>query len=493
MQRNKLVIFWIVSLFAALVARIAVAFYWDNKVRSEADSAAVLTDGSEANSDRAAFFFGDSDSYWNLGRALAFHRPYEFDPERHWQIFRTPGYPAVLAPLFWIFGENPPTLAARIQGALFGTLNVALVGLLAASFFAFPNTKGRWSWIPPLSGVFVAFDPTLVFQSVLILSEESFLSFSLLQNLCAINLAKKLGILPYPVRDMRVFAKKPPILEWTQPIPTAWLDVFLPAIALGVTTAATVYLRPSWYYFLPFAAVIAAAFRIWTGNAHELEDFYYTRKAIFFSWRKLAVAAVVTLSVALFALNPWIERNKRLTDRFIPTSLQMGASLYDGLNPNATGASDMRFVDEFRQAELNSPSGPTNVHFEVRLDRRMRNAALDWVKSNPGKAIKLAFVKVYRLWAPLPRERAFSKPILQTVLAVSFIPVFLLGIAGGVRSFRRRGAAWTLLVPALYITCLHSIFVSSIRYRTPVWYGFSILAAYWILSTVDQWREKRIN
>ncbi|MBQ2556699.1 MAG: hypothetical protein II561_09115, partial [Thermoguttaceae bacterium] len=92
MQRNKLVIFWIVLLFAALVARIAVALYWDNKVRSETDSAAVMTDGSEANSDRAAFFFGDSDSYWNLGRALAFHRPYEFDPERHWQIFRTPGY-----------------------------------------------------------------------------------------------------------------------------------------------------------------------------------------------------------------------------------------------------------------------------------------------------------------------------------------------------------------------------------------------------------------
>ena len=46
------------------------------------------------------------------------------------------------------------------------------------------------------------------------------------------------------------------------------------------------------------------------------------------------------------SMAPWWVRNARVYGRFVPTALWMGASLYDGLNPAATGASDMRFLDE---------------------------------------------------------------------------------------------------------------------------------------------------
>src|ERR1700756_5182335 len=51
------------------------------------------------------FGFGDSESYWALGRAIAEGRPYQYGDAR---VFRTPGYPLVLAPLFWIGGDEPP-------------------------------------------------------------------------------------------------------------------------------------------------------------------------------------------------------------------------------------------------------------------------------------------------------------------------------------------------------------------------------------------------
>ena len=168
----------------------------------------------------------------------------------------------------------------------------------------------------------------------------------------------------------------------------------------------------------------------------------------------------------------------------------MGASLYDGWRPDADGSSDMRFVDEFRRLELETPSGPTSEHFEVRLDERLKNAALDWARSNPDAVARLAAVKLARLWSPIPREPAFSTPALKTLLAVSFTPLLLGGLCGFYRSLRRRGAAWTLLVPAFYVSALHSIFVSSIRYRVPILYGFILLTAFFVVSTLDERRRR---
>ena len=145
----------------------------------------------------------------------------------------------------------------------------------------------------------------------------------------------------------------------------------------------------------------------------------------------------------------------------------------------------MTFVDRFRQEELDNPSDSENVHFEVRLDSRMKSASINWVKSHPLEAARLAFVKFYRLWAPIPREHAFSSPFLKFVLAISYTPVLLLGILGLIRAFRSDSAAYYLVVPALYVTALHVIFVSSIRYRVPVMFGFAILGAYWLVAASE--------
>jgi hypothetical protein len=151
----------------------------------------------------------------------------------------------------------------------------------------------------------------------------------------------------------------------------------------------------------------------------------------------------------------------------------------------------MRFVDEFRRLELESPSGPTSEHFEVRLDKRLKSAALDWARSNPDAVLRLAVLKLARLWSPIPREPAFSTPFLRTLLAATFAPLLIGGLCGFYRSFRRRGSAWTLLLPALYVSALHSIFVSSIRYRVPILYGFILSTAFFVVSTLVERRRRR--
>ncbi|MBQ7111672.1 MAG: hypothetical protein IJO06_10695 [Thermoguttaceae bacterium] len=551
--------FWIFLLLAAFLTRLAAALYWDDRVRNAAFVPGVAPSSSPQTAQTAVvpplpqttdapapsqtadapplpqttdapapsqtaqtadvsplpqtsptdgpFFFGDSDSYWKLGRALAFGRPYRFDEERRWAIFRTPGYPALLAPLFWTFGENPPVFAARFLGVCFGTANVGLVGFLAFVYF-------RRRSVAALSGVVAAFEPTLVFESVLVLSEEPFLTFALLQHLVALDVARRFGLLALPPVD---FSPSKPVdsldsadARPTQALqsanslhffavdaPPSFVRLALSGVALGVLSAATVYLRPSWFYFLPFATFFAFAFRFFIFStekrAQRPADVPLPTAKLDAKRRVFPAFLVVAGVAAVFfaaALAPWTLRNYRLTGRPIATSLQMGASLYDGWSPDADGSSNMRFVDEFRRLELESPSAPLSEHFEVRLDKRLKNAALDWARSNPDAVARLAAVKLARLWSPIPREPAFSTPALKTLLAVSFSPLLVGGLCGFYRSFRRRGAAWTLLIPALYVSALHSIFVSSIRYRVPILYGFILLTAFFVVSTLDERRRR---
>ena len=539
--------FWFFLLLAAFLTRLAAALYWDDRVRNAAFVPGVapasvrqtaqnvdvsnvrqtaqnadvsnvrqtaqnvdvsnVPQTAQTESVDGPFFFGDSDSYWKLGRALAFGRPYRFDEERRWEIFRTPGYPALLAPLFWTFGENPPVFAARFLGVCFGTANVGLVGLLAFSYF-------RRRSVAALSGVVAAFEPTLVFESVLVLSEEPFLTFALLQHLVALDVARRLGLLALPSVDFSPSksANSPDVvaLQSTQTLnsansprffavdaPPSFVRLVLSGAALGVLSAATVYLRPSWLYFLPFATFFTFAFRFFVFSTEKRAERRTVRRPatvkpdakrrVFPAFLVVAGATAVLFAVALA---PWTLRNYRLTGRPIATSLQMGASLYDGWRPDADGSSDMRFVDKFRRLELESPSGPSNEHFEIRLDERLKGAALDWARSNPGAVARLAAVKLARLWSPIPREPAFSTPALKTLLAVSFAPLLIGGLCGFCRSFRRRGAAWTLLIPALYVSALHSIFVSSIRYRVPILYGFILSTAFWVVSTLAERRRR---
>ena len=114
-----------------------------------------------------------------------------------------------------------------------------------------------------------------------------------------------------------------------------------------------------------------------------------------------AALAAAILAGLVLAMAPWWVRNARVTGHFVPTTLQVGASLYDGLSPTATGASRMDFVAPMTEAERRHPAaagGRLSDGFEYRLDRRMGSEALTWAWAHPGRVAELAAIK---LGAPL--------------------------------------------------------------------------------------------
>jgi hypothetical protein len=52
-------------------------------------------------------------------------------------------------------------------------------------------------------------------------------------------------------------------------------------------------------------------------------------------------------------------------------------------------------------------------------------------------------------------------------MLLTYLPLLIAGLVGAVRAFRKGFPHWLCWMPAIYLTALHMLFVSSIRYRIP--------------------------
>lgn len=368
------------------------------------------------------FGFGDSLSYWTLGQAIALGEPFQYNtPDA--SVFRTPGYPLALAAMFKVLGTDASKLSGHVVSALLGMLTVGEVFWL-----------GKWLFDARtglVAACLAAFYPGVVAMGVFILSEAPF---------CPLMLAH-LGLWGF---------------AWQQSAgqsSAGWRSLAWAAIA-GIAAGGATLMRPSWLLFTPFA--IAAAL-------------IFARMRM----KQLLIGAAVMAGMCL-TLIPWWIRNARVTGHFVPTTLQVGASLYDGLNPNASGASEMSFVPRFVEQERRNGAAQD---FEYRLDRRLRDAALAWAAEHRGRAIELARVKFLRMWNIWPNEVEFRSWPLRLAVLTTYLPVLGLSV-WGVWRFTNRGWPYVLCwLPAVYLTLLHVVFVSSIRYRDPAILALLVLAA----------------
>jgi hypothetical protein len=139
----------------------------------------------------------------------------------------------------------------------------------------------------------------------------------------------------------------------------------------------------------------------------------------------------------------------------------------------------MSFVPKFERQERQperedaDPAEP----FEYRLDRRLRDAAIAWATAHPGRAVRLAAVKVLRLWNVWPNDAQFRNVLLRWAVFLSYVPALALALG---QTWRARRLGWPLALvwlPAVYLTLLHTVFVSSIRYREPAMLCLLPLAA----------------
>jgi hypothetical protein len=194
------------------------------------------------------------------------------------------------------------------------------------------------------------------------------------------------------------------------------------------------------------------------------------------------VVAAVIGATTFLTLLPWAIRNHRVTGHFVLTTLWMGPSLYDGLNPNATGDSEMSFFD--RDDLLATMS-------EYDMNQEYARRAKEFARSNPGRAVELAFIKLWRYWKPWPNAGQFNTWPAWIAVLGSSIPLFTATVLG----IWKGRPGWTALTltlgPVLYFAAIHSIFVGSIRYRLPAEYPMTLLAAVGLSAVLARQRSPR--
>ena len=339
---------------------------------------------------------------------------------------RMPLYPAMLS-LF--AGTVHGVVAAKcflwVLGSVLAVCSAAMAVALAGS---------RAGWI---AGFLVAFDPFLVFFSSLLLTETVFL----------------------PIIVVLWWAARPLLMS----VPGGggafrWVGV-------GLLAALAVYVRESSL-----------------GLAGALVGFILVCRR--FNRRSLAGAMLVAAMVVL-ALAPWALRNRRVTGHWCWLTYRGGISLYDGVGPQADGSSNLR---EIKQMPAVRGLG------EAEWNHYFMRESLRAIRGDPGRVLRLAGRKLARMWNPVPNVDTYQSRLARFVSAAWTLPLFALAVAGVASLLNTRGRDGLrlvafLLLPALYLSALHSLFVGSVRYRLGAVPFLEILAAVAIVAMFDRLRQ----
>jgi hypothetical protein len=230
---------------------------------------------------------------------------------------------------------------------------------------------------------------------------------------------------------------------------------------------------------------------------------------------------LLTLIAMSVVMSPWWLRNAQVTGKFIPTTLQVGPSLYDGLHPGATGASDegmdfMQAIVAEQMAEDALAEEPLVSTLEYRINRRAQQQALDFARNQPQEVVRLAMAKFMRTWSLWPDGGELGSTPMRLAITVATFSVLLLALYGswllwvelgldspGVggdsvgnpleKPLSRAHGWWCLAVcwvPCLYFTLLHMVFVGSIRYREPAVFVLAAVAGCALANLTRRFRDR---
>lgn len=176
-------------------------------------------------------------------------------------------------------------------------------------------------------------------------------------------------------------------------------------------------------------------------------------------WERIE-GPIVATGLMLLLLLPWQVRNYGIFNSgFYRLTTLEGISLYEAVYPEADGGP--------RQGYITLPPEMRGLTEAQRNDEWSRRA---WrhIASDPARMVKLGVVKFGRMWSPWLNAAEMRSRVAWWGMTVWSVPLFglaLVGIWGSRMGWREKVV---LLMPVVYFSLLHSLFLGSVRYRVPL-------------------------
>ena len=338
---------------------------------------------------------------------------------------RAPGYPLFLAACYAARLESPRSV--YVIQALAGALACVLIALLGRELYGHK--------VGLIAGWISACYPFFIYYSGLMLTETLFILGIVACVLC----------LAHTQRRLAASKRRLTLLS-------AGTGVVL---GLAVLLRSSLLLFP--FFLLPFWLIACKP-----------------RRRAALTWGVMLLAMSVTMA-------PWVVRNYRLFGHIVPTTLQVGPSLYEANSTYADGGPAMHRIDWVEERGGIAMSEYDNNRF-------FKQAALRYMRANPARVLTLAVEKARRFWNVIPNYSPYRKLPYAAISLCTYVPVILLAIAAFVL---RRGQARPLLIllpPVCYYAALHMVFVGSTRYRTGIMPFVILISAAGVKAAWDRLR-----
>jgi hypothetical protein len=404
-------------------------------------------------------FAGDPDAYRELAESLS-----------HWGIygiattnappeptaFRPPLYPYLLS---WL----TPSLSGQLSVSAVAFLH-ALLGAMTATLVAWITSRlidcNRVGKASLLAGTLVAIDPVLLNQSTQLMTET-------LASLLAT------GVIAWWVGKIAIPHERRGTIRF---------------VVLGGILALAYLCRPT---FLVWAVLLAGA------------SFFLQAKVGFATRLTRVALAALLVAVALFG---WTLRNKQAIGHPIWATSHGGytlllannASFYEYLRSGEWGrpwdansflnayvhryegdaTKEGFWTRDWSSLKVDSKAYPDDLS-EHQDDRYCYEAARATIDRQPSMFVWSCFVRVARLWSPLPHVppgRGWTKVAL---VGLYYCGMYL-AIAMTIWRYRRRlleSQWWSIWALAFTLTGVHAIYWTNIRMRAPIIPALAVLAA----------------